>query len=71
MGRSTWADQRGPKIIIARTSSVADDRFAEPVRRVMWEIDEADPSRFRCHVGRKMSLALDENLHRKAMRGMT
>jgi hypothetical protein len=38
---------------------------------VMWEIDEAELSRFRCHVGRKMSLALDENLHRKAMRGIT
>jgi two-component system chemotaxis response regulator CheB len=36
---------------------------------VMWEIDEGDLSRFRCHVGHTytaelMSLALDENLRR-------
>jgi two-component system, chemotaxis family, protein-glutamate methylesterase/glutaminase len=36
---------------------------------VMWEIDEGDISRFRCHVGQTytaelMSLALDENLRR-------
>jgi two-component system chemotaxis response regulator CheB len=36
---------------------------------VMWEIDEGELSRFRCHVGHvytaeMMSLALDENLHR-------
>ena len=36
---------------------------------VMWELDEGDLSRFRCHVGHTytaevMSLALDDNLRR-------
>jgi hypothetical protein len=30
----------------------------------MWQIDEGELSRFRCHVGELMSLALDENLRR-------
>jgi len=39
---------------------------------VMWEIDEDDLFRYRCHVGHTytaemMSLALDENLRREAM----
>jgi two-component system chemotaxis response regulator CheB len=45
---------------------------------VMWEIDEGDASRFRCHVGHAytaelMSMALDENLRRalaSAMRAL-
>src|SRR5262249_5713132 len=45
---------------------------------VMWEIDEGDLTRFRCHVGHTytaelMSLALDENLTRalaSAQRGL-
>ena len=42
-------------------------------RRVMWEIAEADPSRFHCHVGRIDEFGSGRNLRRllaSAMRGL-
>jgi len=67
------------EVEIARTGGSGMDEMDEFGRRsvlacpdcggVMWEIDEGDMSRFRCHVGHTytaelMSLALDENLRR-------
>ncbi len=67
------------EVEIARTGRSTMDQMDEFGRRsvlgcpdcggVMWEIDEGEFSRFRCHVGHTytaelMSLALDENLRR-------
>jgi two-component system chemotaxis response regulator CheB len=67
------------EVEIARTGRSSMNEMDEFGRRsvlacpdcggVMWEIDEGDLSRFRCHVGHTytaelMSLALDENLRR-------
>jgi two-component system, chemotaxis family, protein-glutamate methylesterase/glutaminase len=67
------------EVEIARTGQSSMDKMDEFGRRsvlacpdcggVMWEIDEGDVSRFRCHVGHTytaevMSLALDDNLRR-------
>jgi two-component system chemotaxis response regulator CheB len=67
------------EVEVARTGRGSMDEMDEIGRRsvlgcpdcggVMWEIDEGDLSRFRCHVGHTytaelMSLALDENLQR-------
>jgi two-component system, chemotaxis family, protein-glutamate methylesterase/glutaminase len=67
------------EVEIARTGQSSMDEMDEFGRRsvlacpdcggVMWEIDEGDMSRFRCHVGHTytaevMSLALDESLRR-------
>jgi two-component system, chemotaxis family, protein-glutamate methylesterase/glutaminase len=67
------------EVEVARTGRSSMDEMDEFGRRsvlacpdcggVMWEIDEGEMSRFRCHVGHTytaelMSLALDENLRR-------
>lgn len=67
------------EVEVARTGRSSMDKMDEIGRRsvlacpdcggVMWEIDEGDLSRFRCHVGHTytaevMSLALDDNLRR-------
>src|SRR5215831_2950238 len=66
-----WRSHEPDEAIWTRWISLAAARCwpAPDCGGVMWELDEGDLSRFRCHVGHTytaevMSLALDDNLRR-------